>query len=136
MHTKTKGSIGEIAVVKDLYLHGYPVFTEFGDNCKVDLIVLIDYKPIKIQVKASTSKNGTVTLFRRSSGPGYSYQYTSDEVDVVAGYILDKDIVFYVPMTELCNKTTMTFRFSPAKNGQTHNINELNNYLDIRNTLL
>ncbi len=119
MHTKTKGTIGELAVTKALYEMGYSVFSEIGDNCKVDLIAIKEDKILKIQVKSHTSKNGKIDLVRTSSGPGYSYKYTDADVDYIASYILDKDIVIFVPMSEMMQMSKgMSFRIEPSKNNQ------------------
>ena len=53
LHKKNKGSIGELKVAADLITKGFSVFTELGDNSKVDLIAIENstYKTYKIQVK-------------------------------------------------------------------------------------
>lgn len=75
LHSKTKGSIGELSVLKELYNLGIPAYTEFGDNAKVDIIALDNNHCVKIQVKSKSPVQGKVELHKASSGPNYSYKY-------------------------------------------------------------
>ena len=89
MHSKQYGNLGEIAVAKDLISKGYYVFTELGDICKSDLIILNeDYKPIKLQVKCVSIKHGKISFSSVKSGPNYSYTYELKHADIYAIYIL------------------------------------------------
>lgn len=55
MHSKQKGDIGVAAVTLDLVKQGIPVFHEYGDLSRTDMIALYNGVPIKIQVKAYKS---------------------------------------------------------------------------------
>ena len=56
-----KGTLGEIAVCKELMRLGYSVFSELGNSSKVDLIVLDEnYKTYKVQVKTVNSKGSFI----------------------------------------------------------------------------
>ena len=134
MHSKAKGNIGEMAVAKDLMLKGYSVFYELGDLSKIDLIALKNKKTFKVQVKTKwNTTNGTCSADLRSSGPGYSYKYTEDDIDIIACYAADRDIVFYVNVKDIISNNTrgLTIRLDKPKNNQTKGINLLENYLDI-----
>ena len=134
MHSKAKGNIGEIAVVKDLMLKGYAVFYELGDLSKIDLIALKNNITHKIQVKTTwETKNGTISADLRSSGPGYKYFYTDRDIDIIACYAADRDIICYVNVKEIIDKgsTRLVVRLDKPKNNQTKGINLLENYLDI-----
>lgn len=119
MHNKIKGSLGELKTMADLMSKGYSVFTEYGDNSRVDLIVIVDGRTLKIQCKAKTSSNNSIGIDARSSGPGYSYKYSPEEVDIFALYVLDRDELLYIKSSELCKKA-MFFRFEGPKNNQRH----------------
>ncbi len=134
MHSKVKGNIGEAAVAYHLLKEGYEVFTELGDNSRVDLIVLVDNKPIKIQVKAlSINANGSVYLKTYKSGPGYEFTYTTNDVDIFAVYCLDtEDIGFIKAETLLKYKCGMKFRITESKNNQKQGIRYLSNYSNFK----
>ena len=112
MHSKQIGNIGETAVTLDLMKRGYPVFSEMGDSSKVDLITLVDHKPIKIQVKSYPIINDTIGLCLWSKGPGYKYFYKPDDFDVFAAYVQDLDIVLYFTFSDFGTYKGITIRFN------------------------
>ncbi|HRH43978.1 MAG TPA: group I intron-associated PD-(D/E)XK endonuclease [Pyrinomonadaceae bacterium] len=134
-----KGTLGEIAVCKELLKLGYSVFFEFGNASKVDLIVLDDnYITYKIQVKTVDSKNEVITVYsiKNCLNPKYNSTYTTDQVDIFAVYVRNKDLVFYVSAKEvLQNSKASKFRLSETKNGQKQNVRYVNDYLDFERAL-
>lgn len=103
----------------DILEQGYPVFFEFGDLSKADLIVLdAKQRPWKVQVKTMTETNGSIELSLWKSGPGYKFKYTAADVDIFAVYVRNRNVVLYVPSSlALKNNRSMTFRFTTPKNG-------------------
>lgn len=53
LHSKQLGAIGVLRVAAHLMEQGLSVFAEMGDLSRVDLIVLFENRPIKIQVEKS-----------------------------------------------------------------------------------
>lgn len=124
LHNKTKGALGEIAVAKDLLAKGYQVFVELSDNSRVDLIVMKDdYHPLKVQVKALHSKDGSVIVNATKSGPNYRFRYADYHIDVFAVYVLDKDIIAYVSADLLlAQQKSLTLRIEAPVNKQNQGI--------------
>lgn len=122
LNPNQKGTLGEIAVCKELINLNYSVFIELGSNSKVDLIVLDkNFKAFKIQVKATKSRNDIIEFYsvKNCLNPKYNSVYTSKQIDVFAVYVIDKDFVFYISAKELLeNGKVSKFRLSKAKNGQ------------------
>ena len=110
LHKKQKGTIGEYKIMTDLLQNGHAVFNECGDFSKVDLIMLYNNLPYKIQVKSYNAKNNKITIKTHSSGPGYNYYYTSDDIDLFAIYILNLDIILYVPFSIFTEYKTFTLQ--------------------------
>ena len=136
LHSKQKGTIGEISVIKSLLKKGYSVFTEVGDLSRVDLIAIVENVPIKIQVKSTSVDNGAVEIYTRKSGPGYSYRYTEQDVDIFAIYIENKDIVLYIAAKELLkNERSLKLRFDAPKNGQKAKIRDAWKYSTFEDAL-
>lgn len=135
-HSKQKGNLGFSATLKELHKLGYNVFTEIGDNSKIDMIVEVNTKLVKIQVKYATATNGKVTLKLQKSGPnGYRYTYTDLDIDIFSVYIPIIDKVIFVP-AKLALKNTKAFniRFVESKNKQNkfvHFVNEFENLDEI-----
>lgn len=136
MHTKQLGNLGELKVASDLVKQGYYVFTELGDICKADLIIIDkDYKPIKVQVKAANTKNGTISIKSHKSGPAYSFPYKHKHADIYAIYVIDKDIILYLSNTKVLSYQTLTIRIDPSKNKQIKNVNYKDEFTDFKKAL-
>jgi hypothetical protein len=137
MHKKDLGSLGEIAVAKDLIRQGYPCFTELGDNSRIDLIAIVDNVPVKIQVKAKTAGDGAIKISTRKTGPNnYIYRYKETDVDVVAVYSHEYDAIGYISIREfLGNDTNVTFRIVPTKNNQENGVRYLADYSEFQQAL-
>ncbi len=134
-HTKVKGSLGELKVATDLVRQGYPVFTELGDNSRVDLIVLVDNVAVKMQVKCFASSDGVVSVYGRKAGPNYRFRYQQEDVDVFAIYVYDKDIILYISASEVVGRGRIKIRFEPPLNGQKSGIRWYDDYLSLRESL-
>lgn len=135
MHSKVKGTLGELAVAQDLIRQGFPTFTELGDNSKVDLITLTPY-PIRIQVKALNSNNNRIQLDSTKSGPNYKFRYSEADLDIFAVYVLDTSDIFYVTAKEvLANSRTSTFRLASTRNNQSKGCRYIEDYRDFRKAL-
>jgi len=137
MHTKAKGTLGELKIAADLVEKGYGVFTELGDLSKIDLIaVSSDYHLHKIQVKCYNSDNGVVKIYATKSGPNYKFRYENHQIDIFAVYVLDRDTILYISANEVlsCNKL-LTVRFDEVKNSQTKGVHYFGKYLDIKKAL-
>ena len=134
-----KGTLGEIAVCKDLIQQGYDLFFGFGNHSKVDLIALNEnYNVYKIQVKAVNSFEDAVSVYsiKTCLNSKYNSIYTIRQVDVFAVYIIDKEIVFYVSAKEILeNGKCSKFRLSASKNGQKKFVRYVDDYLDFKKAL-
>lgn len=115
MHTKEKGNIAELFIAQDLIKKGCAVFGEYGDLSRIDLIAVYNNRCIKIQVKLRTTdkeEGKFIRVERKKNGPGYSYKYQENDVDIFAVYVPDKNEVLYIPMTKLLDyESCITIRF-------------------------
>ena len=118
LHSKTKGTIGELAVAKFLAESGLPVFVELGDTSKVDLITIVNDKPITIQVKSFKTNDGIINFSFKKSGPNYRFNYKSSDFDYLALHAPDKDEILWLPSTMIDTQINYTFRFDLPKAGQ------------------
>lgn len=137
MHSKQIGNLGELKVAAHLTSLGFYVFTELGDICKTDLIVMgEDYKPLKVQVKCETPKNGSVSLSANKAGPGYRFRYEPKHADVYALYVAGFDLCLFVASNEiLAHKKSMGFRLTPARNNQESGVRPAENFLSFERAL-
>lgn len=136
-HSKQKGNLGFSATLKELHKLGYNVFTEIGDNSKIDMIVEVQSKLIKLQIKYVTEKQGQATLNLQKSGPnGYRYSYTENDVDIFSIYLPSIDKVIFVPAKLACkNKKTFNVRYIDSKNKQSKHVNKIEDFQDLNKIL-
>lgn len=134
-----KGTLGEIAVCKELIKLDYSVFVEYGNHSKIDLIALDkEFNTYKVQIKATYSKNEVVEVYSTKNclNPKYNSTYTIKQVDVFAVYIINKDLVFYISAKELLqNGKVSKFRLAESKNGQKKFVRHVKDYLNFERAL-
>lgn len=134
-----KGTLGEIAVCKELVRLGYEVFVELGSHSKIDLIVLDEhYRACKVQIKTTRSKNDLVEVYsvKNCLNPKYNSTYSVEQIDLFAVYVCDIDLVFYVTAKEILkNGKSSKFRLSDSKNGQKKYVRYVKDYLDFKKAL-
>jgi hypothetical protein len=123
-HTKQKGDIGLTAVIKDLTVRGYFISLPITENAPFDLIASDLKDNYRIQVKARSSRNGTVEVQLKTSwadktGSHYA-RYSEDDFDILAVYALDEDKCLYIKND---GEKSITIRFSKPKNNQQSRVN-------------
>ncbi len=133
MHKKDMGKMGEALVISQLLSSGCSVFTEFGDNSKVDLIVLdSQHKTHRIQVKTVGREAGTPNvskLYLYKSGPNYSFNYTADMFDWFAVVDLESLQTAWVPSSILEEMTSqLSLRHDECLSGQRAKIRYFRDY--------
>lgn len=124
MNTKRKGNIGESRVLYEFVKLGIPVYLPFGNTEKADLVIEIDGRLLKIQVKTSSIIRKEVLIFNSCSTmskDGSSVLYTEDDIDYFALYHTETDKVYLLEASEGTN-TTISLRLTEPKNGQKKNI--------------
>lgn len=136
MHSKLKGNIGQNAVVLALSKCGFNIFSELGDLSKIDLIVELNQKLIKIQVKAATPKNGVISLYLKKSGPNYQFKYHQDDCDFFALVnLLTFEVALINSKILLSHDTSLILRLEKTINNQTKNIRYFKDFTNIEKIL-
>ena len=138
-HSKVKGNLGQLKIAANLIELGFEVFSELGDNSKIDLIAVdvSDYRPYKIQIKTISVRNGSVHLTSKKSGPNYKFRYKPNQVDIFAIYVLGRNLILYVKADNIltASKKCLTIRVDKPKNKQTKRVNWFHQYLDLSEIL-
>lgn len=114
--SKQVGASGEFAVIQALFHDQFDVFRDVSDSCIIDLIARKNNELITIQVKTiSSSKNEYVDVFfmkrQRKNGKHLSFRLDGSEYDVLAYYIVDRDIVLYFRPSQF-NQTKVRIFFN------------------------
>lgn len=121
MNTNQIGNLGELKVIETCLRNGIQVFTPFGDGSVVDLILIVNGKCLKAQVKSTqTGTNDGVMTFNMSSSKstrtnGERHYYTADEIDIYLLYSYVYDEVYLIPFKDAPSSSIMLRHDIPQK---------------------
>ena len=128
--TNTVGIIGEQAAILAFVSHGYQVSTPVGNNARYDLVVDIDGRFVRIQVKTTQCvKNGLMVFGTCKSNP-YKHEgirYNKNEVDFFALYCIENGYLGLFPVSEQSLKQT-TLRLEKPRSKQRANVKFADDY--------
>lgn len=133
-NTKKLGNLTELQCMTYLYGLGYSISIPFGNADKYDLILDIDNKLYKIQIKHSSEyvdSNGEIEYIKfkctwqSHNTTGYSRKkYQKNEVDFFATFYNGQ--CYLVPVSECSMEKIL--RIKPPKNNQRKGISFLEDY--------
>ena len=133
-NTKKLGNLTELQCMTYLYGLGYSISIPFGNADKYDLILDVDNKLYKIQIKHSSEcvdSNGEIEYIKFSctwqshNATGYSKnKYQENEIDFFATFYNGQ--CYLVPVSECSMQKIL--RIKPPKNNQRKGINFLEDY--------
>lgn len=133
MHKKDIGTYGELLVSAQAKKKGMSVFSEVGDNSKVDLILLDDEGNIhKVQIKCynreKRSPDITLVYFTKS-GPNYQYRYNTNDVDWFAVVDNVTDKIAWIPSSLTEENKGISLRHTPTGNEQKKKVRYFDDYM-------
>ena len=121
---KIKGNIGEAAILFEFVKRGIPVSIPYGDNERYDLIAEFNGKLNKIQIKYcsdETPNDGIVCPCASSYNHVSSekeWKSYSGEIDYFCFWLPTDNLALIVPMSEIGEKKSITFKRTPSLTGQ------------------
>ena len=117
--TNQKGYIGEQAFALEAAKRGYWV-AQMPQDCPYDFILdKRDGNLIRVQVKyRSLLSNGSISLKLKNDLYSNRSDYSSNNVDMIAVYIAEKEETFLIPIREIEDKDEIVIRVEPPKNNQ------------------
>lgn len=132
MNNKMKGEFSEARVLYEFQKYNIPVSLPWGDNQRYDMIAEFNGKLNRIQVKTSNEEeNGAIKCYCRSSKNHITNKKCDKyigEVDYFVFYNQTYDKLAIIPMEEIGEKSTITLRLEPTKNGQNKGIRFFKDY--------
>ena len=130
MNTKERGETTEAIVLAELKKRGYNVAKPFGENTPYDLIVDDGKNLKKAQVKTAWEDNGKVKFNCKSTRSNFtesSKETYEGKIDSFIVYAPCLESLFEVPIED-ANETRMSLRYCETNNGQSANINWVDDY--------
>ena len=116
MNTSRLGNIGEAKLLWEFVKKQIPVYTQFGDSEKVDIVADFNGKLNRIQVKTSEKVNdGRISWNIKGTtlvkGKLVNHKYTKEEVDYFGLYNLETDLLLLIPIESITCQTSITFTY-------------------------
>jgi PD-(D/E)XK endonuclease len=133
MSTNHKGAIAETAITAEATRLGIEVYRPVAEGGRFDLIfVFADASPARVQCKWAT-KQGEVVVIRpyscRRAREGLRVRaYAPEEIDAIAGYCMELNRCFYVPIAKIAGRRSFQLRVGPALNNQSKGVNWATTY--------
>jgi len=118
--TKLKGDYAEMQVACDLMRRGYKVLFPFGEDFAFDVAFIRDRSSVieRVQVKYSRENNGTIEIRCKAVNNSSKYvrSYSQEEVDWLAIYDGFSGRCYYLPITEIADKSKFYLKTIPGMN--------------------
>lgn len=132
MNNKTKGEFSEARTLYEFQKYGIPVCVPWGDNQRYDMIADFNGKLNRIQIKTSNEEeNGSIKCYCRSSQNHTTNKQCDKyvgEVDYFVFYNQNYDVIALVPMEVIGDKSVISLRIAPTKNGQKKGVKFFEDY--------
>lgn len=124
--TDQKGNIAELAIAFAARKLGIDVYWPLGEGGRYDLILDLGGRLNRVQCKWAT-RHGEVVIIRcyscRRTADGLVRRgYSAEEIDVIAGYCLELDTCYLIPLEELGGQRVVQLRLGPTRNNQQRRI--------------
>jgi len=121
MNSKSKGNISEAKALFEFQKFGIPVLMPWGDNERYDMVIELDKKFYRVQVKtANEENNGSIKGYCRSSTNHTTNKNLStyeDDVDYFVFYNQIYDKIALVPIGDTNGQKSISLRISAPLNG-------------------
>jgi hypothetical protein len=120
--TDQKGAIAETALVHAAAKLCIPVYAPVSEGGRYDLIFDVGPRLLRVQCKWA-KRLGDVVMIRcrscRRSRTGLVHRaYTTDEIDLIAGYCAELDQCYVVPFVDYFRRGSIHLRLEPTRNNQ------------------
>jgi hypothetical protein len=127
-----KGSIAETAVIHEAVKLGIGVLKPVNDGLRYDLVLDIDERLVRVQVKWASRKADVIDVrcysSRRSAAGFVRRPYTLREIDAVVAYCPELGRCYFLPLDDFGERTEIRLRLAKARNNQEAGVNRAEDY--------
>ena len=109
-YSKRKGEMAELIFVVKAISMGFAVCKPYGNSEPYDVVVE-DGRLLRIQVKSvfTTSRWGYSVAVSRQGSHRHTVQYTAQEIDFIAAYVVPHDAWYIIPVEEIVSRAHIRF---------------------------
>jgi PD-(D/E)XK endonuclease len=120
--TDQKGAIAETALVHAAAKLCIPVYAPVSEGGRYDLIVDVESRLLRVQCKWATRVGDVVQIrcrsCRRTRTGVIHRSYTTDEIDLIAGYCAELEQCYIIPFADYFRRGSIHLRLEPTRNNQ------------------
>lgn len=117
VETKIKGLTTELLCQVYLTSLGYNISIPIGEDCRYDMILDLNGKLLRIQVKTCQEEENRISFrtcsITTSGKENITHKYTKDQIDLIATYYNDQ--CYLIPIEECEGMKGRSLVFSPEK---------------------
>ncbi len=117
-----KGNAAELAIAAEAARLGLEVWHPLTEHGRADLVLGIDGQLVRVQCKWAKRRGDVIFVplqtSRRSQDGHVRTCYTAGEIDAVGAYCEELKSCFLIPISVAEDKTAISLRLAPARNGQ------------------
>lgn len=133
MDSKDVGNISELAIIIEFRKKGIPVFIPFGDSCPFDLVIYVNDKFYRIEVKTGrSSKNGCIIFnaYMTTYDKGRNRKDVDyvGKIDFFGVYYPQSEQCYLIPINENLPRSVVSLRLNSPKNGHKKHIRWASDY--------
>lgn len=127
--TKQIAKEGELRFAAELTRKGWEIFFPYGEDSPTDILAHKKGKFLKIQIKSTKIKEGSISCKLRSTNNWQNKKYDENEIDFFGFYDYESKKGYLVSMKEVKGKSEIKLRVDKPKNNQTNKIRDTKDYL-------
>jgi len=113
---RIRGAVAEKSVEIDLIKRGFIPYSPVLENTTCDLVVDVNGRLVKVQVKSSQMVTEGSISFDITRPSAKNPHYNKDDFDVLALYDTFKNEIAYLPWRNLPHKRKITLRYTEETN--------------------
>lgn len=114
---KRRGELSELAFFYKAASLGFGVAKPWGDSERYDFILDSGQRLWRVQVKSGSHHHNRRYGLHGMCGNRGQTQYTSAEIDFLAGYLIPLDIWYIIPVDKIQNRWLLFFPYGGARCG-------------------
>lgn len=126
MNTTRVGKIGEAEVIKRAIEKGFNISIPFQEDISYDLVLDDGQELYRVQVKTINSNGRRIKINLKSSNNWSVKHYNENDIDFILGVDLTTNKIIKV---DDFSQHSITVRIKQAKNNQSKNINQIEDYI-------
>ncbi len=119
----------ELRFAAELTRKGWDIFLPYGEDNPIDILAHKKGQYLRVQVKASKIKNGSIPCKLRSTNNWQNKKYTKKDIDCFGIYDYKNKKGYLIKIEDVCGLSEARIRMDKPKNNQKARLRYAEKYL-------